>query len=224
MSAHPASGVSDALSTCRFWLWFGLLAPLPLWAGEASTTEQVVSGWFQGVPLAPLLFVIAYILAQQLFISSVAFCVAGGVLFGPVYGTLLNLVGATVGAALSFLTARHLLSDWITPRLSTTLLRVRQEVESEGWRAVFFIRLLPVLPFTPLNYTLGLTRLTLLQFLVPTFICVAPRIAVYTYLGHTGRRVLEGNAAVIWEVIVALGVLVAVSWIPHLVRKWRSSK
>lgn len=208
--------------TFRYWLGLALLLPLPLLGSEAPTaTEQVVSTLFKGVPLAPLLFVVAYVLAQQLFISSVAFCIAGGALFGPIYGTLLNLVGATLGAALSFLTARHLLSDWITPRLPTRLLRVRQEVEEEGWRAVFFIRLLPVLPFTPLNYTLGLTRLTLLQFIVPTFICVGPRVAVYTYLGHTGRRMLEGNAAVIWEVIVALGVLVAVSWLPHLFRRLR---
>ncbi len=210
------------MNRLRYWLWLGLLIPLPLLGDEpVSATEQVVSTWFKGVPLAPLLFVLAYILAQQLFISSVAFCVAGGALFGPIYGTLLNLTGATIGAALSFLNARHLLSDWVTPRLSPTLLKVRKEVEQGGWRAVFFIRLLPVLPFTPLNYTLGLTRLTLPQFLVPTFVCVAPRIAVYTYLGHTGRRMLEGNAALVWDVIVALGVLVAVSWLPHVYRKLR---
>ena len=181
--------------------------------------EQELFVWLEGATLAPLLFVVAYVLAQQLFFSSVAFCLAGGLLFGPVYGTLLDLAGATLGAALSFLIARHLLTGWITPRLPQPLLKIRQEVEQGGWRAVALIRILPVLPFTPLNYTLGLTRLTLLQFLVPTSICIAPRIAVYAYLGHAGRRALEGNLEVIWDVIAALGVLVAITWLPHLLRK-----
>src|SRR5512139_3826540 len=135
------------MNNLRYWLWLGLLVPLPLLGSDpVSATEEMVSTWFRDVPLAPFLFVVAYILAQQLFISSVAFCVAGGALFGPLYGTLLNLIGATAGAALSFLNARHLLSDWVTPRLSPALLKVRREVEREGWRAVFFIRLLPLLP------------------------------------------------------------------------------
>lgn len=202
-------------------LWILLLTPVPAFAGLESLmpAEPVQLPWLEDVPLAPLLFVMTYILAQQLFISSVAFCLAGGLLFGPVYGTLLNLAGAMAGAVLSFLTARHLLSDWVTRRLPPALLQIRQEVEREGWRAVFFIRLLPVLPFTPLNYAFGLTHITLWQFLIPTFVCVGPRIVVYTYLGHTGRKVLEGNVGVFWNVLIALGVLVAVSWLPHLLRR-----
>ena len=204
-----------------------LLLAVPAIAGadEFVETGHELSAWIAGTPYTPVLFLIAYVLAQQVFISSTAFCVAGGVLFGPVYGTLLDLAGATLGAALSFLTSRHLLSAWITPRLPASLLKVRDEVGNRGWRAVLFLRLLPLFPYTPLNYTLGLTRLSLSQFLVPTVICVAPRIAVYAYLGHAGRQALEGNIAVVWDIIIALGVLVALAWLPHLLRQyWRSNR
>ncbi len=200
--------------------------PLLLWAipavataDELTETEHTLLVWLNGTPYTPLLFLIAYVLAQQIFISSMAFCIVGGVLFGPVYGTLLDLAGATLGAALSFLTSRHLLANWITPHLPANMLRIRDEVGNGGWRAVFFLRLLPVFPFTPLNYTLGLTHLSLSQFLVPTVICVAPRIAVYAYLGYAGRQALEGNIGVIWDIIIALGVLVALAWLPQLIRQ-----
>lgn len=185
-----------------------------------ASQEQTLSEWFNGIPLAPVLFLVTHIVAQQLFISSVAFCVAAGILFGPVYGTLLGLTGATLGAALSFLTSRHLLSGWITPRLSPTLLKVREEVSQNGWRAVAFVRLL-ALPFTPLNYALGLTQLTLMQFLLPTFLVITPRVAVYAYLGYAGRQALEGAFGVVWDIFIALGVLVALTWLPHLLHKKR---
>ncbi len=201
------------------------MALLLLWAipavaaDELTETEHTLLVWLNGTPYTPLLFLIAYVLAQQIFISSMAFCIVGGVLFGPVYGSLLDLSGATLGAALSFLTSRHLLANWITPRLPANLLRIRDEVGNGGWRTVFFLRLLPVFPFTPLNYTLGLTPLSLSQFLVPTVICIAPRIAVYAYLGYAGRKAIEGNIGVVWDIIIALGVLVALAWLPQLIRQ-----
>ena len=33
--------------------------------------------------------------------------------------------------------------------------------ETEGWRFVAFTRLVPLFPFNPLNYVLGLTRIPL---------------------------------------------------------------
>ncbi len=185
----------------------------------ATTAAQPLLDWLNGAPLAPLYFLVSYVLAQQLLFSSTAFCFAGGLLFGPLYGALLSLAGATLGAALSFLTSRHLLADWLRPRLPAALHHVRDEVEREGWRAVAMIRLLPLLPYAPVNYTLGLTTLPLRHFLLPTFLLIAPRVATYAYLGHAGRQALEGTLGVMWNVIIALGVLVALTWLPHLLHR-----
>ncbi|HEY0635492.1 MAG TPA: TVP38/TMEM64 family protein [Gammaproteobacteria bacterium] len=196
-----------------------LLLSLPLWGGEATAiAERPLLAWLNG---EPLYFLLAYVIAQQLLISSTAFCVAGGLLFGPVYGSLLSLLGATLGAALSFLISRHLLAGWLTPRLPAALLQVRDEVQREGWRAVAMIRLLPLLPYAPVNYTLGLTTLPLRQFLLPTSLLIAPRVAAYAYLGHSGRQALEGGLAVAWQLLGALGVVVALTWLPHLLQRSR---
>lgn len=208
-----------ALNALR-WLYASLLVFVTAAFGAESLlgVEHPAWAWLDGTPFSPLLFLIAYVLAQQLFISSVAFCLAGGLLFGPVYGTLLNLAGAALGAALSFLISRHLLSGWVAPRLTPSLLRIRDEVEQNGWRAVVLVRLL-VLPYAPVNYALGLTRLTLAQFLLPTVIVIAPRVALYTYLGYAGRQALEGTLGMMWHALIALGVLVAITWLPHLLHR-----
>src|SRR5580704_1030766 len=64
-------------------------------------------GW-----LAPILFLILYTLASLMFLPTMVLTLAGGAIFGPVIGTLLNLVGATFGAAFSFLITRHLMNGW----------------------------------------------------------------------------------------------------------------
>jgi uncharacterized membrane protein YdjX (TVP38/TMEM64 family) len=47
-----------------------------------------------------------------LFVLGALFGLAGGVLSGPLWGTVLNLIGATLGATAAFLVARYLAAGW----------------------------------------------------------------------------------------------------------------
>jgi uncharacterized membrane protein YdjX (TVP38/TMEM64 family) len=62
---------------------------------RASAFEQ---GLARFGPWAPILFVLLYALATALFVPGSVLTLAGGALFGPVWGTLWNLTGATLGA------------------------------------------------------------------------------------------------------------------------------
>jgi len=92
-------------------------------------------------PRAPILFVLLYALATVLFVLGSVLTVAGGALFGPFWGTLWNLSGATLGATLAFILARYVGSDWVEKRTGERLARLIRGVEEEGWRFVTFVRL-----------------------------------------------------------------------------------
>ena len=84
-----------------------------------------------------------------------------GALFGPLWGTVVNLVGGTLGAALAFLAARYLAADWVARRAGGRLRQVVEGVEAEGWRFVALVRLVPLIPFNLAKYALGLRRIPL---------------------------------------------------------------
>ena len=140
----------------------------------------------------PLLFMVLYALATVLFLPGSVLTLAGGALFGPLWGTFYNLTGATLGAAFAFLVARYLASDWVQARVGTgtdgRVGRLVKGVEAEGWRFVAFTRLVPLFPFNLLNYALGLTRIPFLQYLVATYFCMLPGAVAYTYLGYAGEE------------------------------------
>jgi hypothetical protein len=112
---------------------------------------------------APLLFVGLYALSTVLFVPGSVLTVVGGALFGPVWGTLWNLTGATLGATFAFLTARYVASDWVSRTAGERLTRVIRGVEEEGWRFVAFVRLVGLFPFNLVNYAFGLTRIRLAE-------------------------------------------------------------
>jgi uncharacterized membrane protein YdjX (TVP38/TMEM64 family)/rhodanese-related sulfurtransferase len=165
--------------------------------------------------------VVLFALGTVLFVPGMLFALAGGMLFGPVWGTVLNLTGAALGATAAFLAARYLAGDWVRRRAGGRLDRLIAGVETEGWRFVAFVRLVPLVPFNLLNYALGLTRIPLIPYVLASLVCMAPGAVAYTWLGYAGREAAAGNVAAIRYGLLALGLLAATALLPRLVRRLR---
>jgi uncharacterized membrane protein YdjX (TVP38/TMEM64 family)/rhodanese-related sulfurtransferase len=177
-----------------------------------------LEAWIRGAgAIAPLLFMLIYAIATVLFLPGSVLTLAGGALFGPVLGTFYNLTGATLGATLAFLVARYLASDWVSAKAGGRVRQLINGVESEGWRFVAFVRLVPLFPFNLLNYALGLTRLRLLHYIVATYVFMLPGAVAYTYLGYAGREAVTGGEGLIRKGLLALALLAAVAFLPRLI-------
>lgn len=182
--------------------------------------------WVAGAgAVAPLLFIMLYALATVLFLPGSVLTLAGGALFGPLWGTLYSLTGATLGAVSAFLIARYLAAGWVQARVESgtggRVDRLVRGVEAEGWRFVAFTRLVPLVPFNLLNYALGLTRIPLLHYLIASFVFMSPGAFAYTYLGYAGREAVAGGEGLIRNALIVLALLAMVAFLPRLVSRWR---
>jgi len=184
-------------------------------AGALQAWTAAAGAW------GPLVFMAGYALATVLFVPGSLLTLAGGALFGPLWGTLYNLTGATLGATLAFLVARYLAGDWVAARTGRRLTALREGIEKEGWRFVAFTRLVPLFPFNLLNYALGLTRIPLGQYVLATYVCMLPGALAYTYLGYAGREAVAGGEALIQKGLLALGLLALVAFLPRIVAHFR---
>ena len=174
--------------------------------------------------LAPILFVLLYAVGTVVFAPGSIMTVAGGALFGPVWGTLWNLTGAALGASFAFAIARYLASDWVSRRAGERLARLMRGVEEEGWRFVALVRLVPLFPFNLVNYAFGLTRIRFAEYVLASFILMAPGALAFTYLGYAGREAASGQAGAIRKALLALGLLAAVAFLPRLVRRLKGPR
>ncbi|MDH5654864.1 MAG: VTT domain-containing protein [Spirochaetia bacterium] len=172
-------------------------------------------------PVGPVLFMILYIIATPLFIPGSIFALAGGALFGPVMGTSYNLTAATIGAIISFFLSRHIASDWVEKKSGGFLKRLIQGVEQEGWKFVAFVRLVPLFPFNLLNYALGLTKISFLQYSIATYICMFPGALAYTYLGYAGKEAAAGGEDLIQKGLIALALLATAAFLPRFIMLMR---
>ena len=179
---------------------------------------SVIQNWIEEAGnAAPLLFMFVYIVGTVFFFPGAVLTLLGGALFGPVLGTAYNLTAATIGAMLSFLVARYLASDWVEKKTGGKLKQLMNGVESEGWRFVAFVRLVPLFPFNLLNYGLGLTKIKFAHYSIATYIFMLPGAIAYTYLGYIGKEAATGGEGLIQKAMLALALLGFVAFLPRII-------
>lgn len=189
---------------------------------RAQLSAAALEQWVGTLGTAgPIAFMGIYALGTVLFLPGSVLTLAGGALFGPVWGTFYNLTGATLGATLAFLIARYLAADWAERHSGGRLGQLKRGVEEEGWRFVAFVRLVPLFPFNALNYALGLTRIRLWHYVLTSYICMLPGALAYTYLGYAGREAVAGGHGLIQKGLLALALLALAMFLPRLVKRLR---
>ena len=105
-------------------------------------------------------YFVLYVIATALSIPGAALLtLAGGAVFGLLWGTVIVSFASTIGATLAFLISRFLLRDWVSQRFGQRLAAIDDGVRREGGFYLFTLRLVPAFPFFLVNLLLGLTAM-----------------------------------------------------------------
>jgi uncharacterized membrane protein YdjX (TVP38/TMEM64 family) len=170
--------------------------------------------WMDGLGFwAPVLLVIAYVVACLCFIPGLLLSVGAGFLFGVVEGAITVSVGSVLGATAAFLVGRTLGRGAIERMIAghPKFAAIHRAVGVEGFKIVLLTRLSPAIPFNVLNYALGLTPVKLRDFVLASWIGMFPATLMYVYIGSTladlaelGDKTHESAAA--RHALLALGL------------------
>jgi len=131
--------------------------------------------------LAPLAFIVLYVLATVAAIPGAALSVIAAALFGSFYGVVLVSIGSTIGAALAFLVSRYMARDAVSLWLKNNprFLKLDALSEEHGAIIVAFTRLVPLFPFNLLNYGFGLTRVRFFTYVFFSWLFMLPGTVLY---------------------------------------------
>ena len=152
------------------------------WLHEVVRWMEAIqaAGW-----LGWLLFIGLYAAACLLFVPGSILTLGAGAIYGFWGGTALVLIGNGLGSLLSLLVTRYLLREWAKKFFARNarMRAVEDAVAHDGWRIVLLTRLSPVMPYSLINYALGLTRLSAAKFILATEVGAIPSTCIYVYLG-----------------------------------------
>jgi uncharacterized membrane protein YdjX (TVP38/TMEM64 family) len=172
-------------------------------------------------PMGPALFILIYIAACVLFIPGSALTLGAGAIFGVARGSIIVSVGSTLGATAAFLVGRYIARDWIARKIEKNekFAAIDQAVGAEGWKIVGLTRLSPVFPFSLLNYAYGLTKVSLRDYVLASWIGMMPGTVMYVYLGSLARLGIEAQSATTAQTVLkVVGLLATVAVTVYVTR------
>ena len=134
--------------------------------------------------LAIAMYVLIYIAVTGLSLpGATILTLAGGAVFGLLWGTLIVSFASTIGATLAFLSARFLFRDAVKSRFGERLNTINKGVDRDGALYLFTLRLVPVFPFFVINMVMGLTTLKTQTFYWVSQIGMLAGTVVYVNAG-----------------------------------------
>jgi len=138
-------------------------------------------------------FIATYALLTVLLVPGSVLTLAAGALYGPLTGTAVVSVASTLGAVAAFCVARYGARPWVEGKLAgfPKARAVVSGISQQGSRLVLLLRLSPLVPFTLLNYALGLSEVGLAQYTLASWAGMLPGTFAYVYLGGAGRAAID---------------------------------
>jgi len=130
---------------------------------------------------------------------------AGGALFGLWVGAGLALAAALVGAIASFGLGRLLGRDAVDRLIRGRLARVDEMLADHGLSAVLVVRLVPLVPFTAINYASGLSGVGFRPYVLGSAVGMVPGSLAYAALGAYGTNPWGLSAAGSVLVVLVVG-------------------
>lgn len=171
------------------------------WNGPRRLQDAVESAG----PAGAAVFVLGY--AALVLIPSPAslLTVLAGALFGLGVGIALAWTGAVLGALGGFALGRVLGRDAVDRMLRGRLADADRMLRTHGLVAVLAVRLVPLFPFTPINYAAGLLRVRTRDYAIGTAVGIVPGAVAYAAVGASGAQPLGILVGITALLVLALG-------------------
>lgn len=182
----------------------------------------------------PVAFILIYGIGCVIALPGSILTLAGGAVFGVAWGTFYNVLASNLGASLAFLTARYLGRDFIRGLFSATnrwtnpssggkggkLAEFDKNVARSGFKTMFRLRLIPIVPFNGLNFGAGLSSVKYRDYLWGSFLGMLPATFIYTYFADALLKGVQGtDQKALWNLLAASALLILISFLPAIYKR-----
>lgn len=189
--------------------------------------EQIITAiqnWTEANQSSAVFVVTASIILGTLLLLPLSLMtMLAGFLFGLAQGFAVVLTANLIASTAAFWIGRSFARPWIERKIQrkTIFVAIDRAIQRKGFLVVLLTRLVMMLPYPGLNYSLGLTSVSLRDYVLGTNIGGLPAFFLFVYLGTTvnditaiingdvsleGREMLIGMTALF--VVICLVLLI----------------
>lgn len=217
---RPPSAVLKAVIFVMFIL--GAIALVRFTPVKSYLTVESLGNFLDAAGLwAPIVFMLVYAGGVCLFVPGTLLTGLGAAIFGAYWGFLYVWVGAMLGASAAFFVGRTLGRGFAASLIGARLKKYDDAIELNGFATVLYLRLV-YFPFTPLNFGMGLTKVSFRDYFLGTGLGIIVGTFIFTFFIGTLKEVwISGDwiQLVSFKVFFSVAVFVFSFFIPKIINK-----
>lgn len=173
----------------------------------------------QSNPMGVLYIAALYILAGAVFFPVTVLNLTTAIVFGPLYGLAYALIGSLASASAAY-GVGALIGDKLTKYIRPVIERIRKYTLKGGIAGMTMVRLIPIAPFTVVNLTFGVARISFLSYILATAFGLIPGIFAKAMLGGAiGELWKNPEPRVILFVVGSILLWIGIIWGSHKLYK-----
>lgn len=131
----------------------------------------------------PIVYMLLYAFGPSFLVPGAVMTIAGGLAFGALWGSVYSLVGADAGALVAFAAGRFLGRSFVRSIVGTRFEKVMGRIERHGFQIIFYLRLVPIVPYNALNLLAGASPITFRDYFWASAIGMVPGTILFAFLG-----------------------------------------
>lgn len=172
--------------------------------------------------MSPLLYIL-------LFVSVISFSLPltgpltllGGFLFGVIGGSLLSILGATIGATTAFLVLKSQVPAVLHDRYGKRLHGLQKKMNQHGVLFLLLMHFSMMVPYFFINVLAALAEVRLIDVIWTTALGFIPLAVLYTFAGEKLMEMTSMNDVFSTNMIIVFVIFVALFFLPLCIRRWR---
>ncbi|MCH4827271.1 MAG: TVP38/TMEM64 family protein [Planococcus sp. (in: firmicutes)] len=204
------------------WVAIAALIGIAIWLSRSvfQVDANDLRNWILSFGIwSPVFYILIYTVRPLIFFPASVLSIAGGLAFGAWLGTLYTIIGATLGAMLSFYVAKTLGKSFVRKSWTGNVGKIQSQMEQNGFFYVLLFRFIPVINFDLISYVAAFAKVRFTSFALATFIGIIPGTFAYNFLGSS---FVSGNPKII---ILAVVVFVILTVVPIALRnRWNKKQ
>lgn len=194
-------------------LLFAGLGLLCLWLGSLVTPQQIQDTVSQCGSWAAAAYIGLFTLLPAFFFPVAVLALAGGLLFGLVWGSIYTFLGAILNCSVMFLLARYVGREKVAQLIQSKLSplwqsRLQSLNSSGGFLLLIVLRLIPAVPYNLINYAFGLTSMSYRTYIIGSALGIIPGTLAFINIGD---KALDVTSPDFWIAIGLLGGLLLIT-------------
>lgn len=155
--------------------------------GDIENVKKTISD--MGI-LGPLVYILMFSILPTFFVTVTILAMAAGYVFGFPLASLYTFIGAFINSTITYYIGKYIAHDFVLDivreKYSDLYEKLRAKSSGkEGFVFMMMLRLLPLIPYTFLNYMSGVVGYDYLVFISATMIGIIPGLLAYVNMGDS---------------------------------------